>query len=291
LALAGVAGAAIDPLIWAAIIPAQLAVLWAVPDLPPFRAAIDERHRRRAMLKERAFYLDYLWGLRPPAPLPVGKRLMSLFVEQEVDDLDERVINRDAEFERYLEIRQIVSKLAEMQSLPSTRITDRDIQRFENVVNAYAGLLVACRTLYRACSAIDPDELRSELAELGPQLEGADMSLRSVLFERKRLIETQLTRRPKLEATLDLLRARIDTIGHQLRNIESQVVTFPGIQLHEVLDDIIERNEILADPLAELAADQDLRSMLASATVAMPGPRDSQPPAVRAAAARVGLKR
>jgi hypothetical protein len=58
-----------------------------------------------------------------------------------------------------------------------------------------------------------------------------------------------------------------------------------------VLDDIIERNEILADPLAELATDQDLRSMLASATVATPGPRDSRPPAVRAAGARASVKR
>ena len=50
-----------------------------------------------------------------------------------------------------------------------------------------------------------------------------------------------------------------------------------------MLDDIIERNDILADPLAELSADQEIRTLLA--------PDDSAKNRLaRAAAARAALK-
>ena len=54
----------------------------------------------------------------------------------------------------------------------------------------------------------------------------------------------------------------MDAIGYQLRNIESQVLAFPGSDVHSMLDDIIERNDILADPLAELSADREIRTLL-----------------------------
>src|SRR3954454_14780731 len=98
------AGAAIDPLLLAAILPAELAVLWVLPDLPPFRAAIDKRYKQRALLAERAFYLDHLWELTPREQ-SLGDRVLSAFVQRETDDYDDRVIHRGSEFQKYLEIR------------------------------------------------------------------------------------------------------------------------------------------------------------------------------------------
>ena len=98
--------------------------------------------------------------------------------------------------------------------------------RFEHVMNAYLGLTVAAKTLASVCQSIDGVQLQTEVAELSNQLAVAESSLRSVLAERRRLLQTQLDRLPKLSATLKLLHARVDSIGYQLRNIESQVLAF-----------------------------------------------------------------
>src|SRR4051794_6850526 len=202
LGAGAVAGATIDPTIWAALVPAELALLWVLPDLPPFRLAVDKQYKRRSMLAERAFYLDQLWGLSPREPKGWGDRVLSALVQQEKDDYDDRVVMRGAEFQKYLEIRGIVSKLREMSALPDSRIRERDVLRFEHVMNAYLGLLVATKTLAAVCNSTDGETLRSELAILAQQLEGAEPSLRSVLLERQRLLRTQLDRLPKLTATL-----------------------------------------------------------------------------------------
>src|SRR5258706_7726389 len=186
LAAAGALGATIDPMIWAAIVPAELAVLWALPDIPPFRAAVDKQHKKRAMLAERAFYMDQLWSLAPRAPASLLDRVASFFVQNDQDDLDQRVIHSDADHARYLEIRRIVTNLEEMRSLPGSRITQKDITRFEGVLNAYLGLLLACRTLAHACRAIDADTLTSDLQSVTHELESSSASLRSLLLERKR---------------------------------------------------------------------------------------------------------
>ena len=63
------------------------------PNLPPFRAAIDKRYKQRALLAERAFYLDHLWELTPREQ-SLGERVLSAFVQRETDDYDDRVIHR-----------------------------------------------------------------------------------------------------------------------------------------------------------------------------------------------------
>src|SRR5262245_40502787 len=64
--LAAVAAAGFyDPRLWALAVPIELAVLWIVPDLPPFRLLVERKHNEQSLLLERTSYLEQLWGLQP----------------------------------------------------------------------------------------------------------------------------------------------------------------------------------------------------------------------------------
>src|SRR5262245_23373393 len=102
LAAGGVAGATIDPSIWALMLPAQALVLWLTPDLPPFRKAVEKRFEQDQRELERAYYLEQLWGL---TPLPPQRGLRGLFVSAPSVPVDSRVAVRSADFERYMEMR------------------------------------------------------------------------------------------------------------------------------------------------------------------------------------------
>jgi hypothetical protein len=61
------------------------------------------------------------------------------------------------------------------------------------------------------------------------------------------------------------MRSRAEAIPYQLRSLHSQVLTEPGTGVHAMLDDMIERNEMLQDPLSDLEADEAVREFLAEA--------------------------
>ncbi len=270
LAAGGVAGAAIDPSLLVLLVPAQALVLWLAPDVPPFRASVDARFEHTRLLAERAYYLQQLWGLTPRPAQSMGERLTGLFVSQERDDFDERVMTRPKDFEKYLELRDILQKLRDMVPLASNRITERDVVRLEHVVNGYLRLLFACRPLGRAVSELDQPGMERELADVDARLKNADKTLKPVLHERKRLIESQLARAPKLRATLELLRARAEAIPYQLRNLHGQLLTDPGTEAHAMLNDMIERNDMLSDPLSDLQSDEAVREFLEATPAPVP---------------------
>ena len=283
IAAAGVAGVTIDPMFLAAIVPLQAAYLWIVPDLPPFRAAVKRTFDAKALREERAYCLEQLWGLHPRAPRTAGQKLAGLFVNDEPDDYDERIIEREAEAERYLEMREILRKLREMVPLQNARVTENDIVRLEQVVNGYLRILIACRPLGAAVRGADQKQLERELEEVDARLEEANATLRPVLVERKRLLATQLERIPRLAATLELLRARAEAILYQLRNVHSQVMTDPSTEVQGMLDEMVERQEMLADPLGDLATDQSVRELL-DKELGTARPQPETVPAVRKAA-------
>jgi hypothetical protein len=261
LAAGGIAGATIDPSIWAMMVPAQALVLWLTPDLPPFRKAVEKRFELDQLERERTYYLEQLWGLSPLPP----RSLKDVFVAPPKVPVDSRVVVRSADFERYLEMRDIVRKLSEMVPLAKGRVTTEDVERLESVIIGYLRLLFACRPLGRAVSELDEGNLKRELGELSGRLNEADGALRAVLQERKRLLEHQLSRLPRLRATLELLRSRAESIPHQLRSLHSQVLTEPGTGVHAMLDQMIERNDMLRDPLSDLETDEAVREFLAEA--------------------------
>jgi len=274
LAATGVAAVVLGPV---ALIPAlavEAGALWVVPDLPPFRRSVDEHVELKDVLVERAYYLNQLWGLNPPPRRSFGSRLAGLFGERVVDDLDERLRRLDSKQSEYLELRQTVRKLRELRQLRDVKLREHEFARFELVINAYLRLQVASRVLADAISRLDEERLRRELAEVSEQLERAGKAqLRAVLTERKRLCEARLARLPKLMATLELFRTRADTIVDQMRNIHSQVLADPGTNVTAYLGDLVERHEILVDPLGTLEAEHLLDGLVD------PGPQ------VRAAAA------
>jgi hypothetical protein len=262
LATGIVAGVAIDPMYFFALVPIEAALLWALPDLPPFRSAVDKRERQRRMRREREFYLDQLFGLRPRPPKKTSEKLLGMFINDEPDDADDRVIGRSVELDRYLEMREIVASLRKMVPLENVRVKEEDIERVELVVHGYLRVLFACRPLYAAIQAAERDNLGAELEDVRARLAQAAPSMRNVLLERERLLAGQAARVPKLEASLELLRSRADAMCYQLRNLHSQVLTDPGTHVHAALDEMIERNDMLGDPLADLDADQMVRDLL-----------------------------
>jgi len=264
LAAAGVAGATVDPAIWLAALPIEALAVWLVPDLPPFRAAVDKAGERTALRAERAYYLEQLWGLAPPRRT-LGERLTGLFVTRDRDDLDERIVRRPAECAQYLELRDILERLQAMVPLPRTRVTERDVLTLEHVVNGYLRLLLASRPLQRALRELEQSDVGAELARVHERLEGADAVLRPVLLEQKRLLEQRLARIPQLRATLELLRARAEALPHQLRDLHAQLLSEPGSEVHAALDDMLERSALLADPLADLSTDEAMRELLGTA--------------------------
>jgi hypothetical protein len=274
LAGGGIAGATIDPSIWYALLPAEALVLWLASDLPPLRRAVDARFERRRRDAERAYYLEQLWGLAPAPRKSFGDRLKELFVSDPAHDVDER-LSRRADCGDYIEMREIVTQLRDMIPHANGRVTERDIERLERVVNGYLRVLFACGPLAHAVEECDEKALSHQFADVEARLTNADAALRPVLLERKRLLEMQLQRLPRLRATLELLRARTQAIPQQLRNLLSQVLTDPGTEVQGALDDMIERNDMLADPLADLSNDEAVRTLLAQAPANVP-PRRSQ---------------
>ncbi|HMI94405.1 MAG TPA: hypothetical protein VK509_23695 [Polyangiales bacterium] len=266
------AGVAIDPMYFFALVPLEAALLWAVPDLPPFRSAIDKRDRRKRMRREREFYLEQLFGLRPRPAKTTSQKLLGMLIDDEPDDADDRVIGASLELDRYLEMREIVSSLRKMVPLENVRVTEADIERVEQVVHGYLVVLFACRPLHSAIQAAERDNLTAELEDVRARLAQAAPSMRSVLLERERLLAGQAARVPKLEASLELLRSRADAMCYQLRNLHSQVLTDPGTHVHAALDEMIERNDMLGDPLADLDADQMVRDLLAEQATATKAP-------------------
>lgn len=264
LVAGGIAGATVDPSFWYALLPAQALVLWLAPDLPPLRKAVDAKNLRAQRDAERKYYLEQLFSLAPLPEPTVGERLKRMFVSGSEPDPDLR-LRRTAATAPYLEMRNIVAKLEEMIPLSQGRVTPHDIERFEGVINAYLRIMFACQPLERAVSEMNEPELARELADVDGRIGQADTTLRPVLAERKRLLESQRSRLPRLRASLELLRARADALPHQLRNVQTQVLTDPGSEVHAMLDDMLERNDLLSDPLADLADDDAVRQLLGEA--------------------------
>jgi len=154
------------------------------------------------------------------------------------------------------------------------------------VINAYLRISYACQPLERAVHETDEAQLTRELAEVCARLNQADSTLRPVLSERRRLIDTQLARLPRLRASLELLKARAEALPHQLRNVQTQVLTDPGSEVHAMLDEMLERNDLLSDPLADLAADDAVRELLTDAMPASPAAST----AVKAQPKRAGIR-
>jgi len=111
LAATGVAGAAVDPLIWLLLAPLEMGALWVLPDLPSFRARVDQRQAAKDLQRERAYYVEQLWGLRP-RERTLGKRFVEWFADvDEGDTLEERVEETDSAFEHYVAMRRLIAKL------------------------------------------------------------------------------------------------------------------------------------------------------------------------------------
>lgn len=266
LAVGGFLGLAHDPMWFVAVAGVQAATLWIVPDIPPFRKGIDTKYREKRLYDERAYYLDQLFGLAAP-PGPKKGFLARLLFEGPPVDLDSRVIERNSkECRDYLEMREIITKLDELRHIRGVRLTEGDINRLEVVVNGYLRLLISCEPLEQAVAGLDRRRMERDVAEIELQLPSADSTVRPALVERLRLGRTQLERHPKLEATLQLFRTRAEASVQQLRQIHGQVLADPGVDMTTVLDDMMEKQELLTDPLGQLAADQMVREVLTGAS-------------------------
>jgi hypothetical protein len=271
LAGAGLAGALINPIIWVVAAPLALGALWVVPDLASFRRRVDRMQRMQEIQRERAYCLEHLWGLKPREK-SLMDTLLGAFLEIDDDDPSPRVIKRDVTFERYMEMRELLSKLRELENVRGNNIVSQDIQRFEQVINGYLRYQIACRSLADALKTMNESEAQKEVSALEEQLKTAPPDLRMVLSERKRLRESQLERIPKLQATLELLRTRADTVVYQMRNFYGQVLADPGADVSSFLEDMLEKHEMMADPLGELEADQTVREILRSSRTESPRP-------------------
>lgn len=265
LALGGLASLQ-DPSVLVALVPLEAGILWILPDLPFFRAWADKTHTQQLNNEERAFYLEQLFGMKEKPNVGFVGKLKTLFVNTDPEtgeQVDGRIANSDGpDARRYLEMRSIIRRLRELTGVRGARITETELNRFEGVVNGWLRLLIACRPLQQAISRIDERSLKNELTQIERKLEAADGPLRPVLNERIRLLQSQLERVPRLQATLELFRTQADAIYYQLHNVHSQVLTDPGTDVQGVLNDMIEKNDMLADPLGQLESDQLVRDMM-----------------------------
>lgn len=274
---AGGAAAMYHPILWLALVPLEAGALWVLPDLPPFRARVDRKHTEREIARERSYYLEYLFGIRP-AEKTLAQRVWGLFVERD-DETDETLSITHAgskEHSRYRELQEIVVKLRELDKVRGIGLAEHDFLRFEQVINGYLRLLLAYRSLGRALGAVDTRALEKEQEEIEAQLVTSPSELRSVLLERRQMCDAQLQRLPKLTAVRELFGARIDAIVLQFGNLYGQVVSDPGTNVNTLLDEMVERHEILADPLGELEADQMVRQTLAQVNQGTEGSRASR---------------
>jgi hypothetical protein len=284
LAAGGIAGAVVDPMIWLALVPVESTVLWLLPDLPPFRAGVDSRRETLELERERAYYLDQLWGLRAREHASLWARAAAALVQQPDEDMDSRVVRRASqEFANYLEMRAIVSKLRDLVNVRGVKLARTDLFRLEQITIGYLRLLIGCAPLQQALDHAEPEQLRQEIESIQAQLPDAESSVRLALQESMRLKQAELSRLPKIAATLELMRTRAGTIVQQLRNIQGQILADPARDVNGMLDEMVERREMLADPLKDLANDQVLAEFLSTPrAVAKAAP---VPVAARAAAA------
>lgn len=264
LVAGGVAGGVVDPSLWAVTGAAELGVLWVLPDLPMFKAAYDEKTRRARLLSERAYFLNQLWSIPIPAEEGLWSQLKSIFVAAPATNPHAGLMNYQgndmgAEFGRFREMLSIVEKLRSMAPLQNVRVSNDDIDRLEEVINGYLRILVACRPLASSLSTLDAEELDRDLKLIDKRIAGADSNLRPVLLERKRILQGQADRYPKVQATLELLHARAESISYQLKNIHSQVLADPGTEVNQMLDAMVEKNDVMADPLGDLKSDRGIR--------------------------------
>lgn len=252
----GIAGL-YDHNLWALAVPIEAAFLWIVPDLPQWKMAVDKRFASQTLDDERGWYLEQLWGLRALPEPTLNERLKYLFVERPVENLDDRVIDRNSrDFNAYLEMRAIVARLRELVGVRGVHFNEVELRRCEEVINGFLRLLIACRPLARAVAGTDLRALDRDIAQVDRELETAQGPLRTALVERRTLLAQQRERAPRLEATLQLFRARAAAIVQQLRNIHGQVLADPGMNVNEMLDQVIVRQEAMADPLQEASADR-----------------------------------
>jgi predicted DNA-binding transcriptional regulator len=290
LAATGVAGAVFDPVFFLLAVPLEMGALWILPDLPSFKARVDQMRTHKELMRERSYCLDQLWGLRPEAKSWQAEYLGWL-VEVEREDLDSRVLRSDREFERYRELKEILQKLTELETVRGDGVVTRDTLRFEQVINGYLRYLIACDSLNAALRTLDADQIQSEIEEIEAQLPDADQGLRAVLLERLRLRAAQRERLPKLRATLELFRTRAETIVYQMRDIHGQALADPGMNVHAFLEDLLEKQELMADPLGDLEADRAVRELLSDVEQTAVG-RPPSPGRAKAVAAQAAkLKR
>lgn len=255
-------GAVHDPLWWVATAGVQVGVLWVIPDMPPWRAFVNKKHKAAQLYHERAYFLNQLWGLAEPPP-PPGNWLSRLFVEQPLPDLDALIKDRrDPACRDYLEMRDIVRKLSELRSVPGVSLSQNDIDRFDVIVNGYLRMLFACRPLMSALQNMDVRRLEREVQQIAAELPDAEPAVKVALAERLRIAKNQLERYPKIDATLQLYRSRASDMVHQLRNLQGQVLANPTADVHGMLDDMASQQEMIADPLGHLAADQLVRELM-----------------------------
>lgn len=261
--LAAGIGGVYEPNIWAMAIPIEAAILWIIPDLPPFRLVVDRRANATAVYDERSLFLKQVWGLHD-RPKPAGlARLKSLFVEDAADNPDDRVIARKSrEFASYLEMRAIVDRLRELAGMRGVHFTELEVQRCEQVINGYLRLLIACHPLAKAVEGGDIEAIDESIADVDDRLLEADGPVRTALSERRQLLMQHRERVPRLEATLELFRARADAIVQQLRNIHGQVLADPGMNVNAMLDEVMVRQEAITDPLQQAAADQSVAEFI-----------------------------
>lgn len=263
LAAGGIVSAVYDPSVWLALGPIEVGLLWILPDLPFFRARLDKQQEAKEILQERAYYIKQLWGLAPPERKSIGQRIAGWFTESEPEEVDDRILERNSStYLEYHEMRQIISKLHELGEVRGVNILERDWCRFEQVINGYLHYRIAASSLAKAIMGMNIEQLRQEVIVVEQELAHAPPALKPVLLERKRLKEANLARIPKLQATLELFRTRAEAIVYQMRNIHSQALADPGMDVNNFLATLIERQEILVDPLGELEADQMLQEFL-----------------------------
>ena len=154
--------------------------------------------------------------------------------------------------------------MTELETVRGEGVVTRDALRFEQVINGYLRYLIACDSLAAALQTLDAEQIEAEIQEIEAQLPEADPGLRAVLLERLRLREAQRERLPKLRATLELFRTRAETIVYQMRDIHGQALANPGMNVHAFLDDLLDKQELMADPLGDLEADRAVRELLSS---------------------------
>lgn len=248
-ALAAIAAAGLwEPRLWALAVPIELAFLWIVPDLPTFRSAVVRRREERAIADERARLLDRLWGLTA-----VNESAWAWGASE--PSLDDRVKERGSrEFEAYLEMRATIAQLRGLVGMRAVYLTEAELRRCEEVINGYLRMLIALEPLERAISSVDLESLELQIASIERQIEAADGPIRAALDERRSLLAQQRARVPRLTATLQLFEARAAAIAQQLRDIHAQALTDPGMNVTEMLDAVLHRHEVMADPLLQEAS-------------------------------------